>query len=88
MISIRTWICVSYGKVHAFIIGSYMQPFFMSSRDLLLSRYVHACRHLVRCSRRLACHGISRKLCHGAWFNKIFFSYVAINSVLIKSQWP
>ena len=88
MISKSTWICVSYGKVHAFIIGSYMQPFFMSSRDLLLSRDVHACRHHVRCSGSLACHGISRKLCHGAWFNKMFFSYVAINSVLIKSQWP
>ena len=88
MISKSTWICISYGKVHTFTIGSHMQPCFISGCDLLFSCDVHASRWHMGCSRSSACHGISRKLCHGAWFSTILFFHVVINSVLIKSQCP
>ena len=57
MISESTWICIFYGKVHTFIIGPYMQPCFISGRDLLLS-----------CDVSLA-HGMQWKL-SVSWYTK------------------
>ena len=78
----RTWIRISYGKVHTFTISSYIESSFISGNGVLLSHDVHASRRHMVCSGRLACHGILKKLCHGALFNNICFAYVAINSVL------